>query len=177
MDSIRFIPTTLNFSYEEVRDSNKKEFQEEYNLLSEYNSDGIEDWIKKLQAKGQMQDTDQVLLKLIVELHKKVDRIESILKNENEQLLPLQHKSKIYAIHFDYIQAEKYTFLIDTIYYARISLPVFPKKELPIYLIGIKDDIAKIHVINQKNADEWIAFVMSKEREEIRKIKRRNYDT
>ena len=177
MDKIRFIPTTLNFTYEEVRDSNKKEFQEEYNLLSENSADSIEEWIKKQQTKGQIEDTDQVLLKLLVELHKKVDRLESILKNENEQLLPLQYNAKIYGIHFEYIQTEKYCFLVDTIYYARISMPVFPKKELPLYLIGINDDIAKIHIVNQKNSDEWISFVMSKEREYIRGLKRINHDT
>jgi len=177
MDNIRFIPATLSFSYEEVKESTKKVFQSEYSALSEYGGSGIEDWLKKQKAKGKTQDSDPILLQLLVELHKKVDRLESILKNENENLIDLQHKSKIYGIHFDYIETERYLFLPETMYYSRITLPIFPKKELPVFLVGVRDNIAKFHIISQRNSDEWVSLVLSKEREEIRSLKGRNYDS
>lgn len=177
MDNIRFIPVSLTFSYEEVRDINKRKFQEEYNQLGEYTNESIEEWVKKLQAKGQFQDSDPIILKLLIELHKKVDRLESILKQESKELIPLQYNSKIYGIHFEYIKTQNYSFLPQNIYYARISMPTFPTTELPLYLKGITDSIAKIHIINQKNSQKWASFVMAKEREYIRGLKRRGYDT
>jgi len=168
---IRFVPATLSFSFEEINNSNKAVFKEEYNLLSEYENDDINEWIKKLKSKGQLDDTDKVLLTLLVELHKKVDNIEALLRNNDDSGIKLQNTSNIIGINFDYIKTDSYDFLEDKLYYAKISLPVFPKREIPVYLYGITSEIARIHLISQKNLEDWNALVMAKEREYIREIK------
>lgn len=169
--NIRFVPASLDITFEEVLSSNRSIFRNEYDTLSEYENDDIKEWIKKLKAKGQLEDTDRILLTLLVELHKKVDKIEAILKDEESNLLKLQHSSKIVGINFDYIKTNSYNFLEDTLYYARILLPVFPKREMPLYLYGISNDTAKIHLISQKNLEDWNALVTAKEREKIRELK------
>jgi len=169
---IRFVPTSLEITYEEVNNTNKSIFKEEYNTLNEYENDDIKEWIKKLKAQGQLDDTDKVLLTLLIELHKKVDNLEAILENKKETGLKLQHSSKIIGINFDYIKTNSFNFLEDTLYYAKISLPVFPKREIPVYLYGINDNTAKIHLISQKNLEDWNALVMAKERELIREQKK-----
>ena len=177
MDKIRFVPATLEFFYEEIFDSNKKMFQEEYNKLSEYTNSDIEEWLKKAKAKGLTEDSDKVLITLLVELHKKVDRLESILKNDEDKNIPLQHSSKIVGINFDYIKTKNLDFLEGKSYYARIVMPTFPKREIPLFIVGISSSIAKINLISQKNLEDWNSFVMSKEREYIRELKRSNYDS
>jgi len=169
---IRFVPASLDISFEEVNNSNKALFKHEYNTLSEYEHDDIKDWIKKLKAQGQLEDTDKVLLTLLIELHKKVDNLEAIIKGEEQKGIKLQHSSKIIGINFDYIKTDSYNFLEDTLYYAKISLPVFPRRNIPVYLYGISKDIAKIHLISQKNLEDWNALIMAKERELIREQKK-----
>ncbi len=174
---IRFVPASLDIEYEEVNSKNQGIFKDEYKTLQEYGNDDINEWVKKLKAKGQLDDTDRVLLTLLVELHKKIDNLENLLKNEKSNLVKLQQSSKTTAINFDYIQTDSFDFLSDTLYYARIALPVFPKREIAVYLYGIENNIAKIHLISQKNQDDWNSLIMSKEREYIRKIKGVKDDT
>ena len=168
---IRFVRASLDITYEEVVNSNRAIFKDEYEKLSEYENDDIKEWIKKLKAKGQLEDTDKVLLTLLIELHKKVDNLEAILKQEDDNSLKLQHHSTIIGINFDYIQTNNHSFLEDVLYYAKISLPVFPKRDIPVYIYGIDKNIAKIHLISQKNLEDWNALVMAKEREYIRELK------
>ncbi len=172
MENIRFVPASLEIFYEEIYDSNKKIFQEEYNNLSEYENNDIEEWLKKVKAKGYAQDSDKVLLTLLIELHKKVDRIENILKKNEQKHIQLQHSSRVIGINFDYIKTNDYDFLEKKIYYARIVMPTFPKREIPIFLIGKNSNIAKINLISQKNLEDWNSFIMAKEREQIREMKR-----
>ena len=177
MGDIRFVSATLNLYYEEIFDSNKKMFQDEYNRLSEYANSDIEEWLKKAQAKGLTEDSDKVLITLLVELHKKIDRLESILKNDEDKNIPLQHSSKIVGINFDYIKTDDLNFLEDKRYYARIEMPTFPKREIPLFLTGVSANIAKIILIGQKNLEDWNSFIMAKERENIRELKRSKYDS
>jgi len=169
---IHFVPAALDISFEEVNNSNKALFKNEYNTLSEYENDDIKEWIKKLKAQGKLDDTDRVLLTLLIELHKKVDHLEALIKHEENKGIRLQHASKIIGINFDYIKTDSYNFLEDTLYYAKISLPVFPKREIPVYIYGVSKDIAKIHLISQKNMEDWNALVAAKEREYIRERKK-----
>ena len=174
MDDIRFVSASLELFYEEVFDSNKKMLHDEYNKLSEYGNSDIEDWLKKAKAKGLMEDSDKVVINLLVELHKKVDRLESVLKNSEEKNIALQHSSKIIGINFDYIKTDSLDFLKDKNYYARIVMPTFPRREIPLFLVGKGSHIAKINLISQKNLEDWNSFIMTKEREHIRAIKRRD---
>jgi hypothetical protein len=168
---IRFVPASLDMTYEKVVSSNRAIFESEYKKLSEYINDDIKEWIKKLKTRGQLEDTDKILLTLLIELHKKVDNLEALLKQEDDNSLKLQHHSTIIGINFDYIQTNSYNFLENVLYYAKISLPIFPKRDIPIYIYGIEQNIAKIHLISQKNLEDWNALVMAKEREYIRELK------
>ena len=174
MDNIRFVSVSLELFYEEVFESNKKMLHDEYNKLSEYGNSDIEDWLKKAKAKGLTDDSDKVVINLLVELHKKVDRLEGILKNSEEVNIPLQHSSKVVGINFDYIKTDGLDFLKDKNYYARVVMPTFPKREIPLFLVGVSSNIAKINLISQKNLEDWNSFIMTKERELIREMKRSN---
>ncbi|HIO90311.1 MAG TPA: hypothetical protein EYG69_00915 [Campylobacterales bacterium] len=174
MKNIRFIPTLLNCKYEEVLNSNSKLFKDEYNFLSEYETDTVGQWLKNAKARGETSESDQVLLTLLVELHKKIDRLESIIKNEEMEYIHLLEEVKIIGLNFDYIKVEKPSFTPEANYYARIPMPVFPKRDIPVFLTAIDNDTAKISLISQKNLQDWNTYITSKERELIRESKRSN---
>jgi len=172
MSNIRFISTVLDCNYEEVRGSNKKLFKDEYDTLSEYETDTVGQWLKNAKARGETSDSDQVLLTLLVELHKKIDRLESIVKGEKSEYVQLLEEIKIVGLNFDYIKVEKDCFQPALNYYARIPMPVFPKREIPVFLTAIDTKIAKISLISQKNLQDWNSYITSRERELIRESKR-----
>lgn len=172
MSDIRFITTVLECHYEEVINSNKRLFKDEYDALSEYETDTVGQWLKNAKARGETGESDQVLLTLLVELHKKIDRLESIIKGEKSEYLQLLEETKVLGLNFDYIKVKDDCFEEGKHYYLRIPMPVFPKREMPIFLTGVNQNTAKISLISQKNLQDWNSYITSRERELIREAKR-----
>ncbi len=172
MSDIRFVPAVLTIYFEEIEPSRSEDFRREYNALSEYEEDAIGQWLKIAKARGETQETDEVLLNLLVELHKKVDVLTDLIRNEEKKLLSLSHTTEILEIGFDHIKIEEAMFSTDKEYYARIKMPVFPKREMAVYLKAIDPYIAQIVLIHQKDQKDWNAYVVAKERIMIREQKR-----
>ncbi len=172
MNDIRFIPAVLTIYFEAMSDDKNELFRREYSSLSEYEEDSIGQWLKIAKARGETKDTDEVLLNLLTELHRKVDELTSLVKNEDKQLLKLAHSDQILEIGFDHIKIESASFEETKEYYARIEMPVFPKREMAVYLKGITPNIAQIILIHEKDQRDWNAYVVAKERILIRELKR-----
>ncbi len=172
MSEIRFVPAILTIRFEPMSGDKNELFRREYSSLSEYEEDSIGQWLKIAKARGDTKDTDEVLLNLLVELHKKMDELTSLVKNEEKQLLKLAYSDQILEIGFDHIKIESAAFERNKEYYARIDMPVFPKREIAVYLKGIDSHVAQIILIHEKDQRDWNAYVVAKERIMIRELKR-----
>ena len=86
--------------------------------------------------------------------------------------MKLAHSDQILEIGFDHIKIESASFEETKEYYARIEMPVFPKREMAVYLKGITPNIAQIILIHEKDQRDWNAYVVAKERILIRELKR-----
>ncbi len=173
MSDIRFVPAVLTMHFEVMSDTRSELFRREYVGLSEYEEDAIGQWLKIARARGETKDTDEVLLNLLVELHKKVDELTALVKNEEKKLLPLAHTAQILEIGFEHIRIEEAAFEPGREYYARIEMPIFPKREMAIYLKGVDTHIAEIILMHEKDLKDWNAYVVAKERAMIRELKKR----
>ena len=85
----RLIEAPLHIYFEEY-DETKTEIQREYSLLSESDEDPVGQWLKIAKARGETRDSDDVLLTLVVELHRKVDSLTAYIKKEKENNLKLK---------------------------------------------------------------------------------------
>ena len=176
MSDIRFVPAVLTVHFEVLNSENSESFRREYTTLSEYEEDAIGQWLKIAKARGETKDTDEVLLNLLVELHKKVDELTALVKNEEKKLLTLANTTQILFIGFDHIQIEESLFIPGKEYYARIEMPIFPKREMAMYLKGIEPQIAEIILMHEKDMKDWNAYVVAKERVMIREMKKGKND-
>jgi len=170
MSDIRFVVAPLEVCFDLVS-VDEESFLKEYNSMSEFEEDAVGQWLKIAKAKGETNESDQVLLTLLVELHKKIDTLTAIVKNEEKKLLPLSHKSMISDIGFEHIKLEEELLKKDKHYYMRVSMPVFPKREIPIFLKAMDSKIAEILKIHDKDEKDWSAYVMARERVMIREAK------
>jgi hypothetical protein len=170
MNDIRFVIAPLDIVFEK-RDAKRDQFKKEYDSLSEFEEDSIGQWLKLAKARGETDDTDQVLLQLLVELNKKVDTLTSIIKNEEKSLIKLENKAKISHIGFEYLKLEDKILSLKQHYYARVLMPVFPKREIPLFMEAISEDSAKIVLIHDKDEKDWNAYVTARERIMIREMK------
>ena len=170
MTDIRFVVAPLETTFD-LASNNQDIYEKEFQSLSEYEEDAIGAWLKIAKAKGETKDSDPLLLNLLVELHKKIDRLTDIVKNEEKTLLPLPKSAMISGINFEYIKMEDEVFEEGREYYMRIMMPLFPKREMPIFIEAIDKKRAKILKIHNKDENDWNSYVMARERVMIRQLK------
>jgi hypothetical protein len=169
--NIRFVTAFLDAHLQLMDGVSDKKFKKEYRVLSDFEEDAVGQWLKLAKARGETADSDDVLLRLLVELHKKVDQLTALVKNEERQLLELKINTKICKIGFDHIKLEEKRLQEGKEYYCRIEMPVFPKREMPMFVRAIDADIAQIILLHEADQRDWNAYVTSRERIEIREIK------
>ncbi len=170
MNDIRFVVAPLVVHWEKVEE-NEALFSKEYNSLSEFEEDAVGQWLKIAKARGETGESDQVLLSLLVELHKKVDMLTSIIKNEERQLLELSAKNMISHIGYEHIMIEEDLLEVDKKYYMRVEMPVFPKREIPIFVKALSANVAEISNIHEKDERDWSTYMAARERVMIREAK------
>ena len=169
--NIRFVGTTLDICLEPIEGKNSELFRKEYQVLSDFEEDLVGQWLRQAKAKGETADSDEVVIKLLVELHKKVDMLTDIIKEEERTLLELQYQNRIDGVGFDFLRFEEGMLVEEKEYYCRISMPVFPKREMPMFIKALDSHIAQIVLIHEKDQKDWNAYVTSRERIEIREKK------
>ncbi len=167
---MRLIPAFVPIEFEEFRD----EFKEEFHKLSAETDDPIGQYIKLAKARGETRDTDPVLLELLVALHRKVDELTAIVKNEKKELTPLKYKSETEAVGFENFRIKDKLFKPGQKYYGRMDLPVFPKRVVPVIFEAIDENTAKILHLHERDEKDYNAFITARERAIIREMKAKN---
>ncbi len=170
---IRFIDAILDVSFE-LMDEKDEEFKKEYRILSDFEEDAVGQWLKLAKARGEARDSDEVLMRLLVELHAKIDTLTALVKNETKELLDLKQKTKISGIGFEYIRIEDEILEKDKEYYCRIEMPIFPKRSMPIFVKALNQNSAKISLMHERDEKDWNSYVTARERVEIREKKEKN---
>ncbi len=173
MDDVRVVNAPLVIEYEES-EKRYKEFKKEYDSLSEYEEDSIGQWLKLAKAKGDTRESDEVLLTLMVELHRKIDELTALVKNEEREFIKLKNLQRIEGIGYEHFKLEKDVLSPDIEYYARIAMPVFPKREIPLFFKAVSKNTAEITLMHEKDIKDWSAYVVARERVMIRELKKRN---
>lgn len=169
--NIRLIKAPLSLSFSKVDDKNYSLFKREFDSMSEYDEDPVGQWLKMAKARGETKDSDQVLLTLIVELHRKIDEITRILKKEEKKFLDLDYEVLIEEIGFEHFKIDKNLFEENANYYGRISMPIFPKREVCVFFKALSENIAKIETMHERDQTDWNSYVAARERVMIRERK------
>ncbi len=163
-------PISLLFSEANV---DKEAYEREYQKLSESDEDPISQWLKLAKARGETRESDPILLELIVELHRKIDRLEMFIKNELPQRLSLTTKSEIEAIGFEHFALEDAILVPKEIYYGRIDMPVYPQHDVPVFFQAVDEKLVKILKMHERDEKEWNAYITARERILIRESRER----
>jgi len=154
--------------------ANQKAYEREYQRLNETDNDPVGQWIKMAKAKGETSDSDDVVLKLLVELHRKIDRLTAIVNQEESKNIELPYHALIDSIGFEHFSFEKPTLQINEIYYGRVLMPIFPQKDVPVIFRAVESTLAQIIKIHHADEKEWAAYVTARERIMIREQKAKN---
>lgn len=172
MENIRLVPAVVEISFD-LESAEKEKYEREYLTVGENDDDAIGQWLRVSKARGDVGDTDPVVLHLMMELYRKIDRLEHLLMNNAPHREPLAYKGEIESIGFDYFKLSEPLLRTGERYYGRIELPVHPKRETPLYFEAVDSYIAKIVRIHPRDEDEWGGYVRTRERVMIRHLKGR----
>ena len=170
MSETRLIPAPLSITFSSAT-LDDTHFEREYQALSGVDDDPIGQWLKLAKAKGETQETDKVLLQLMIEMHRKIDHLESLIKDETPQRVSLTDETMVESIGFDTFKLEKDLFQAGDTYYGRLSLPVYPKRDVAIFFQALDSKQGKIQRIHERDQIEWNAYVTARERIMIREMK------
>lgn len=160
----RIARCVLDIQAQEVQEIGGK-FLQEYIALNQIEESGIEKWLKL--SKGRDYDGDEVMLELLVEVYKKLERLEQKLCIKENSYLPLELSLKTHSIGHGVLCFEE-ELKEGAVYYARCELPVFPSKIIPLFFEMSTPHIGKIVKIGQSHNHSYDAYVVECERMEIR---------
>ncbi len=166
---MRYVNAPLKIDFDVENSS--KEFKHEYDSLSSADDDSIGEWLRLAKARGNTEDSDQVLLTLIVELHRKMDEMNAFMRGEKQEFLALTCSGDIEAISYEHFKLKDEILENKTEYYGRIEMPFFPKRQVPIYFKAISKNEAKIVLLHERDEKDWNAYVVARERVMIREMR------
>ena len=147
---MRLYPANLDIVFEEILDK-KDEFTLEFDKLSGNEDDPLGQWLKRAKSRGETKESDQVLLTFLTELHRKFDELNAYLKNEKISKLELKESSVIDGIGFENFTIKEAKFSAGRSYYARISMPIFPKRDLAVFFEAVDEKTAKITKMHESD--------------------------
>jgi len=166
----RLVPAPISLVFSEA-DLDIESFKREYQQLSESDDNPINQWLKLAKARGDTADTDPVLLNLVVELHNKIDALERFLKNEEPNRISLMHEANIESVGFEHFKLKEEILEEGREYYARIEMPVHPKRDVGVFFKALDKSLCEIVKIHERDEKEWGSYMTARERVLIREAK------
>jgi len=161
-------PISIQFSQAEV---DTEAYEREYQQLSESDDDPISQWLKLAKARGETAESDPVLLKLMVELHRKVDALEMFLKNETPKRISLTCEAAVESIGFEHFKLKEALLEEGHTYYGRIDMPVHPRRDIGIFFKALSSSLVQIVKMHERDEKEWAAYMTARERILIREMR------
>lgn len=170
MSEVRLIEAPLEIAFD-LDSLNPGEFGREYIQLSEVENDAIAQWLRNAKGKGEMSEGDGVVVQLLVELYRKIDRLEQALLHTAPKRVPLSCNGKIGRIGYEHFELIEPQLISGEYYYGRLEMPVHPMREVGFYFEAQSPTLAKMVRMHQKDLNEWGIYMMARERAIIRHLK------
>ncbi len=170
MENIRFVPAPLKINFSEIGEDDEK-YKREFDKLVSSDEDSVGQWLKLAKARGETSESDQVVLNLVVELHRKIDDLTAFIKDEKPIYLDLDYEKDVESIGFEHFKLVDGGLKLDVRYYGRILMPVFPKREFPIFFKALDENIAQVVLMHEPDVKDWSSYMSARERVMIREAK------
>jgi hypothetical protein len=170
MSMPRLVPAPISIQFSEAS-LDREAFEREYQKLSESDDDPISQWLKLAKARGETAESDPVLLNLMVELHRKIDALEMLIKDEKPKRVSLTCEAEIKAIGFEHFELKEPLLEESREYYGRVEMPVHPKRDIGIFFKALSPTLAEILKMHERDEKEWAAYMTARERVLIREAR------
>lgn len=162
---------SLNLAYEYIDEQCVHMYEEDFAALAAFSETPMLKWIKTMHSKNTLSEEGVIIVEILTEMYKKIDRLERILTHQDENLLPLAHEARLRFVGHDALcLGEEQSFgemIGQGRIYARMFVPLFPERIVGIFAKVLHPQIAKIEHIHIKNRTYFDTFVAECERSMI----------
>ncbi|PAF44348.1 hypothetical protein [Helicobacter sp. 11S02629-2] len=167
----RLVETRLKLELSLSTDS-QNAFEAEFSDISFNQVNPVDRWINNIYSRSEARDSDPLVLELLCELYKKIDRLEMALSKESKSFLELKYERfSTFLGHGVIVLEDSKDLELSKEYYARLSLPVFPTREVPLFATLESDNVLKICKMGKKDIEDFDNYIALVERENIRNLK------
>jgi hypothetical protein len=170
MSDVRLVTATIDLVYEEVVNEGEK-YELEFNEISQTDEDSIGQWVKHAKVRTETNDSDTLMLNLLVELYRKIDKIELLLTKGAPKRLELAKEAFIESIGLEHFKLNSGGFEPGKRYYGRVEIATFPKREISFFFEAMDASLAKIVKMHVRDEKEWEYYMRACERAMIRQMK------
>ncbi len=173
----RLVFSRLNFEFQILDENLKEEAQNEYHLLTKLHSDSMDKWLHSLQVKSMNCKCGAgtlVLGEMLGYIYKKLEHIENILLGSEIKYIELKSIGHTKQLGHGYIILDEDSLEIDREYYARLFMPTFPARCMPLFGIAVDKKILKVNKMSESDLRDFDGFIVSTEREMLKSRKAQN---
>jgi hypothetical protein len=170
MSNIRLVTATIDLVYEEASE-NIERFEREFREISEAEENSITQGIKHAKTRGESDETNILILNILAELYRKMDKIEHMLIHGSSKRLSLSSVAFIESIGLEHFKLNSDVLEVGKHYYGRLELSTFPKREIAFYFDAIEPSLAHIEKIHVRDKEAWAYYMTACERVMIRQMK------
>lgn len=163
----RIVRCVIDVGIKEVEEMGGESLSE-FSQLNQLEESGVEKWLKLVKNKED--EENPILLELLLEVYKKLEKIEKRLFLDDDGMLKLSDVIQTHHIGHGILCFQK-ELKKGGIYYGRIDLPVFPSKLVPFYMEMLTPNIARIIKMGAAHTKSYDSYVAECERIEIREKK------
>lgn len=154
---------SLQLHYDYVTTDNKPKFEAEFSTLARSNDTPISRSINTLRSK--LEENEEIIFNLLVEIYKKLNSIENMLKQDANPLLPLEHQVSLAFIGHEVLCVHTDSAYIRTgEIYARLLLPTTPERYIGIFAQVLHPQVAQIKHLHIRDSQCFDSFVVECER-------------
>ena len=157
--------TQTQITYEFINEQNIATFQDEFSALANLSETPMMKWIHSKGAKGKLDSGGEILFEILVEIYKKIENLERLIKKEEHTLPLLANTARLAFIGHNVLclkEGEKFANMGDI--YVRMFLPIFPERDIGIFAKVIHSQIAHIQKLHLRDSRGFDTFVVECER-------------
>lgn len=170
MSEIRLVKAMIDLSFEEVA-GNSEKFEREFNQIGEAEENSITQGIKHAKTRGDLDETNALMLNIMAELYRKMEKIEQILTKGQTNRIQLASEGFIESIGLEHFRLNTETLEPGKRYYGRVEIATFPKREIGFYFEALEPALARIETIHVRDKEAWGHYMTACERVMIRQMK------
>lgn len=160
----RIAPCELEVLFEKIDSENKSKYEKEFTSLAQQRQSAINQWLMRTKSRNRLQETDEVLLEILVELYQKVENLERMLHNKAREYIKLDSEGVASFVGHNVLCMSKDCFKEQEYYYMRLFLPVFPQRYIGIFAKALHPRVVSIENLHHNDMSDFDSFVADMER-------------